>query len=115
VKGLRKLIAGALDGKASEVEVLKQVWHAGASILELATLARQRSGMQREILFTLLCGASEKPDFVVRRDAAGPQRDRLFPLAESFDEDWYAGPAVTEATVGESQRRRKAGQRPAAE
>jgi hypothetical protein len=115
IKGLGKRIADALDGKASQVEVLEQVWHAGASILELATLARQRSGIQRETLFTLLSGASEKPDFVVRRDAAGPERDRLFPLAESFDEDWYAGPAVAEASVGASKRSRKPGQRPAAE
>jgi hypothetical protein len=115
VKGLRKAIADALDGKADEAQVLKQVWHAGASILELATLARQRSGMQRETLFTLLSGAWEKPDFVVRRDAAGSERDRLFPLAQSWDEEWYAGPAAAEAAVGEPRRPRKARQRPAAE
>ena len=39
----------------------EQVWHAGPSILQLATLARQRSGMQRETLFTLLSGARRSP------------------------------------------------------
>jgi hypothetical protein len=115
VKGLRESIVDALDGKGSEVEVLNRVWRAGTAILELATLARQRSGMQRETLFTLLSGAWEKPDFVVRRDAAGAERDRLFPLAQSWDEEWYAGPAVAEAEVAERRRPRKARQSPAAE
>jgi hypothetical protein len=59
-------------------------------------LARQRCEMQRHALLNQLSRLWQKPDFVVRRDAAGPEKDRLFSLAQSWDEDWYAGPELTD-------------------
>ena len=61
---------------------------------EAVALARQRVELQRQAVFNRLAKAAQKPDFCVRRDAAGPDRDRLFPLAESWDEDWYYGPRL---------------------
>jgi hypothetical protein len=69
------------------------------SLDDEANRMRDRWEAQREALFTLLSGAWVKPDFVVRRDAAGSTRDNegttrrdwIFPLTQSWDEDWYAG------------------------
>jgi hypothetical protein len=69
------------------------------SLDDEANRMRARCKAQREALFTLLSGAWVKPDFVVRRDTAGSTRDQegttrrdwIFPLAESWDEEWYAG------------------------
>jgi hypothetical protein len=57
-------------------------------------LARQRVVLQREALFNRLSKARQKPDFCVRRDVAGPDCDRLFPIAECWDENWYYGPRL---------------------
>jgi hypothetical protein len=57
-------------------------------------LARKRCDFQREALFNKLSRAWQKPDFCVKRDAAGVDRNRLFPLAESWDDDWYYGRSV---------------------
>ena len=44
---------------------------------------------------------------------AGSERDRLFPLAQSWDEEWYAGPAVAEGSVGDASLARKPRRKPA--
>jgi hypothetical protein len=61
---------------------------------EAVALARQRVQLQREAVFNQLAKGAQKPDFCVRRDSAGPDRDRLFPIAESWDDDWYYGPRL---------------------
>ena len=39
------------------------------------------------------CKIAQKPDLCVDRDLAGGDRDRLFPIAECFEERWYFGPS----------------------
>jgi hypothetical protein len=50
--------------------------------------------VQREALLNKLSRAFQKPDFCVRRDALGPDRDRLLPITLSWDEDWYSGKKI---------------------
>ena len=122
VTGLKAMLAAVLAAEpakptaaqnAREADALRQAWEAGETLLKMAALLRRRSRIQREALFTLLSVAWEKPDFVVRRDAAGPERDRLFPLVESWDAEWYEGPAVREATGDAPRSSRAARKRPA--
>jgi hypothetical protein len=122
VHGLMEVLEEALGAKspkptaaqkATEAAAVTRAWEAAGALLELAKLVRGHVGMQRETLITLLCGASEKPDFVVRRDAAGPERDRLFPLAESWDEEWYEGSAVAQVSGNGSRARPAATKRQA--
>jgi hypothetical protein len=54
-------------------------------------LARQRVEMQREALLNHVARLAQKPDFVVQRDWAGSEKERLFPTAQSWDEQWYYG------------------------
>jgi hypothetical protein len=70
---------------------LATVLEARDFIVELAELVDKRPDLQRELLFTLLAGAWKKPDFVVRRDAAGDEADEIFPMAESWDPTWFQG------------------------
>lgn len=58
---------------------------------DLVRLARERCDMQRQALFNKLARTSQKPDHVIWRGATGTERDRIFPLAESWDEAWYVG------------------------
>ncbi|MBL0171173.1 MAG: hypothetical protein IPP90_10655 [Gemmatimonadaceae bacterium] len=72
------------------------------TLRELVRLSRERCDMQREALFNELSRAAQKPDHVVWRGATGTERDRMFPLAQSWDESWYVGaeartPMVTSA------------------
>ena len=101
VLGLKDTIAAALAGKASKVVALEQVWHAGPFILELATLARERSGMQRELLFTLLVRRVRQARL---RGAARCCRVRArpsFPPGRSRGtRNWYSGPAVRRMDAG---------------
>jgi hypothetical protein len=77
---------------ASTTDTFNAAWDARATVLKMADLTGARKGLQREALYDALSGASEKPDFVVRRDAVSlEQRERLFPMAESFDQDWFQG------------------------
>lgn len=58
---------------------------------QVVALARKFCEAQREALLNKLSRAYQKPDFCIRRDTAGPERDSLLPIAESWDEDWYYG------------------------
>jgi hypothetical protein len=58
---------------------------------EAAYLARSRCDLQREALVNKLSRAYQKPDFCIRRDAVGPDRDTLLRLELSWDEYWYHG------------------------
>jgi len=61
---------------------------------EAVALARKYCNVQREALLNKLSRAFQKPDFCVRRDALGPDRDRLLPITLSWDEDWYSGKKI---------------------
>lgn len=64
---------------------------------EAITLCRELSALQRRALLNWVSLLWQKPDFVVRRDAAGPDRERHFPRAQSWDDDWYAGPPLSKS------------------
>ena len=55
-------------------------------------LGTERCEQQLQAIFKELARAWQKPDFCIRRDVFGPERDTLLPLAESWDENWYYGP-----------------------
>jgi hypothetical protein len=61
---------------------------------EAVALARKYCNVQREALLNKLSRAFQKPDFCVRRDALGPERDRLLPITLSWDEEWYSGKTI---------------------
>ncbi len=80
------------------------VWASRDSFRESVALARERCQLQREALFNHLSKNLQKPDYCVRRDSAGPDENAIFPMAESWDEQWYAGPDETsEATVARNE------------
>ena len=54
---------------------------------EAVALARRYCNVQREALLNKLSRAFQKPDFCVRRDALGSDRDRLLPITLSWDEE----------------------------
>jgi hypothetical protein len=59
---------------------------------EIVSLARAKCQLQFEALLNKLSRGFQKPDFCLRRDAFSPaDRDRLLPIALSWDEDWYYG------------------------
>lgn len=66
---------------------------------EVVKLARTISAAHREALVDKLARAYQKPDFCIKRDSAGPDRDRLYPAALSWDADWYYGRAIPEEQV----------------
>ena len=59
--------------------------------LEMVRLARERGELQRSALINRLARTAQKPDYVVPRVSVGTEADRLFPIAQSWDELWYAG------------------------
>jgi hypothetical protein len=61
---------------------------------EAVALARKYCNVQREALLNKLSRAFQKPDFCVKRDALGPERDRLLPITLSWDADWYSGKKI---------------------
>ena len=66
---------------------------------EVVELARTISAAHREALLDKLARAYQKPDFCIRRDTVGPDRDHLYPAALSWDQDWYFGRAIPEEQV----------------
>ncbi|MEO5818044.1 MAG: hypothetical protein ABIT20_22435 [Gemmatimonadaceae bacterium] len=71
--------------------VIEKAWNVWPLLRESVTLARARCDLQRDALLSQLSKAWQKPDFCVRRDSAGPEAERLFPRAESWDASWYVG------------------------
>jgi hypothetical protein len=61
---------------------------------EAVALARRYCNVQREALLNRLSRAFQKPDFCIRRDALGPDRNRLLPITLSWDEEWYTGKKI---------------------
>jgi hypothetical protein len=78
---------------------MAEIWQAHDVFREAVVLARARCVQQREALFNRLSKAYQKPDYCVPRDSCGDDADRLFPLAESWDKEWYAGPDVNDEPV----------------
>lgn len=88
------------DVLALYATTMPAVWASRDTFREAVALARERCQLQREALFNHLSKNLQKPDYCVRRDAAGPDKNAIFPMAESWDEQWYAGPdESSEATV----------------
>lgn len=87
-------------------EVTSRIAAAILLFREAMNLCRERCQYQRMALLNLLSRGWQKPDFCVRRDSAGADRNRYFPLDQSWDEDWYVGPAAAES---QSDRVRAAG------
>jgi hypothetical protein len=105
---LQELLTTALDpirlslqsgpkrgGLQGYLVTLDEAWMLRDVCTSAVALARKRCDFQREALFNKLSRAWQKPDYCVKRDAAGVDRDRLFPLAESWDDDWYYGRSVS--------------------
>lgn len=119
---LQELLATALGPMRSTLESLPanelpadylttidEAWMLRDVCTTAVALARKRCDLQREAVFNKLARAWQKPDFCVKRDAAGTERDRLFPLAESWDDDWYYGRAVsTKVTTKVTRKKREA-------
>ena len=62
---------------------------------QMVSLARDKCQVQFEALINKLSRAYQRPDFCLRRDAfSAADRDRLLPLALSWDPDWYYGQAI---------------------
>ena len=66
---------------------------------EAVALARRYCNVQREALLNKLSRAFQKPDFCIRRDALGPDRNRLLPITLSWDEEWYTGKKIGSVEV----------------
>jgi hypothetical protein len=66
------------------------------AVREAIELVRERCVLQREAVFNKLSRAYQKPDYCIPRDAVGPEREHMFPMSESWDEDWYYGPDWTD-------------------
>jgi hypothetical protein len=79
----------------------KKFWNIGEldiyiqEIQEAVSLGRKHCQAQREALMNKLARAYQKPDFCVRRDSVGAERDKLLPLSFSWDDEWYCGNPVT--------------------
>jgi hypothetical protein len=102
--------------ESDDSNLLKALTHS-TEVGEMVSLAREKSQVQYEALLIKLSRAFQKPDFCLRRDAfSTADRNQFFPLALSWDEDWYYGedrglnpdftrsvPATTEGKVPPGQ------------
>jgi hypothetical protein len=82
-------------GRSTKIEELfrgqpsDQVWLIDL-VREAVQLAGRYVDVQRDALFNKLSRAYQKPDFCIRRDSVSPaERERCFPISQSWDEDWY--------------------------
>jgi hypothetical protein len=79
------------NADSDDSKLLKALTHA-TEVGEIMSLAREKSQVQYEALLIKLSRAFQKPDFCLRRDAfSTADRNQFFPLALSWDEDWYFG------------------------
>ncbi len=112
-----RAVAGAPESRRGEVEraVLSQAadevrqrpghWHAAdvpaieeirrriEALADVTDIGAAAMDVHREALLDWITSEWQKPDFVVRRDSAGPDAERLFPRSESWDPFWYSGSA----------------------
>jgi len=73
---------------------MQRVMGAGELYRQAVDLARQYCNAQQQALLNKLSRAYQKPDYCIRRDAVGSGKDRLLPLAYSWNNDWYYGMKV---------------------
>jgi hypothetical protein len=73
---------------------VEEVWRVRDDCRRAVELIRERCDLQRDAVLNKLSRMWQKPDYCVRRDSVGTGRDRLFPKAESWDDEWYYGPSV---------------------
>ncbi len=78
----------------NEVDNLDAVRNAFLRFVPVIELARRHCNAQREATINALARAFQKPDYCIRRDSAGEEKDHYLPLAFAWDEDWYAANAV---------------------
>ena len=64
---------------------------AAQPLRQAVVAARKYCSAQDEALLNTLSRAWQKPDFCIRRDAVGPERDRLLTATGSWDDEWYFG------------------------
>jgi len=99
---LKELIDGPLKNvedilqnqTLSEREKVEQAWLYLDPIRQAVELARSYCDAQRDALLNKLSRVYQKPDFCIRRDAVGPERDTLLPITLSWDENWYYGKKI---------------------
>jgi hypothetical protein len=102
--GIRELLEKAQATQATGngqryQTALDAAWLVRDEFRAAVDLARALCNLQREALLNKLSREWQKPDFCIRREIAGLQANRLFPSAESWDDDWYYGPTVRRAPV----------------
>lgn len=79
----------------SPEELLEKAMAHSTEAEEIVNLARAKCQLQFEALINKLSRAFQRPEFCIRRDSLSPaDRDRLFPMALSWDEDWYYGKKI---------------------
>ncbi len=86
---LKGLMPG--DARRAGPAGLQQVLAAAEPLREAVAMARKLCEAQRQDLFDTLSRAWQKPDFCIRRDAVGSERERLLIAIGSWDADWYYG------------------------
>jgi len=74
------------DGRNQEAQRHRE------GLVDLVEQARERCRLPFDSVVHSLSKAWQKPDYVVPRSAVGPDKDRILPLAHSWDADWYVGP-----------------------
>lgn len=99
---LRELYQALMDELAVEIqeatpeEMLAKARTHSTEEGQMVNLARDKCQVQFEALINKLSRAYQKPDFCLRRDAlSAADRDRLLPIALSWDPDWYYGEIIT--------------------
>lgn len=58
----------------------------------LFAMVRDEEKAQIDALLDWLSKEAQKPDFCLPRESVGPEKARMFPLATSWDDTWYAPP-----------------------
>ena len=110
--GSRSVAKNKSDPKDQYQMIVEKAWIVWPMMREAVTLARARCDLQRDALLSQLSKAWQKPEFCVRRDAAGPEVERLFPRAESFDAEWYVGPVNSTSGTPKEKPTKAATKRP---
>jgi hypothetical protein len=80
----------------SDEQTVDTSWQLIEHLRDAVQLATRYCNVQQDALINKLSRAYQKPDFCIRRDALGRERDRLLPIDESWDEEWYHGPTRQE-------------------
>jgi hypothetical protein len=86
-------VANGGDGVGVDLtEMREAAWAQRKELREIAALARERCQVLMDAALVSVAKGWQKPDHVVSRSSVGPDRDRILPLAHSWDDEWYVGP-----------------------